>query len=152
MKLFQFSRTYNLQETIIFVIAVNGNSNSFVKTSRNLDELPNLSGNLTIKDTALISEFINQSVGAFFILENKNVNIYVYKFWYSPSNGIIASFVLRCLDLFIFKITIWKRRYPSVQTRNTTVIDFDICHRMATLRILYSTTLTYIFNIKHFKC
>ena len=29
----------------------------------------------------------------------------------------------------------------------TTFVDFDICHRMASLRRLYSVTLTYFFKV-----
>ena len=32
-----------------------------------------------------------------------------------------------------------------------TFIDFDICNLAATLPVLYSMTLTYIFKVKYFK-
>ena len=31
-------------------------------------------------------------------------------------------------------------------------IDFDICNLPATLPVLYSVTLTYLFTVKYFKC
>ena len=33
-----------------------------------------------------------------------------------------------------------------------TFVDFDICHRTASLRKLYSVTLTYFLKVNNFKC
>ena len=40
----------------------------------------------------------------------------------------------------------------GAKLQEETFIDFNICHRLASLRMLYSLTLTLFFNVEYFKC
>ena len=76
-------------------------------------------------------------------------------FWYSPSNGVTVNIVLRDLDLNIqgykFETLISVTVRASTKLRPMTFIhelEVDILRRMASLAMLFSVTLTYIFKIK----
>ena len=78
-----------------------------------------------------------------------------YRGWYCPSNSAIASDIHRELDLYFLGhkisgnkfINIWKTVRDSKECPNTTTfIEVDISHRIASMWMLYTMTLTYIFN------
>ena len=53
------------------------------------------------------------------------------------------------LLIYFFKVNISNVNISDTvraSSKNTTFIDFDICHRMTQLRQLYSVTWTYIFK------
>ena len=67
--------------------------------------------------------------------------------------GIIANIVLHDIDTNFHgkqseMLISWKWR-TLAQNCVMSFIDFDICHRMAPLRILCSVALTFTFKVKH---
>ena len=71
------------------------------------------------------------------------------------SNGI-ANVIFFDLDLLftrsnILNVNILKTVRAGAKLQEMTFVDFNICHRMASLRMLYSLTFTYFSN-SNFKC
>ena len=50
----------------------------------------------------------------------------------------------------ILKVNILATVRSSENCSSMTFTEIDICHQMGALRILYSVTLTFIFEVKHF--
>ena len=57
----------------------------------------------------------------------------------------------RCLCLGVTTVHTG-RISAKITNEKMTFVDFDICLRMASLRNLYSVTLTYFFKLKNLKC
>ena len=78
--------------------------------------------------------------------------VFFYRFWHLPSNGVIAKTVLR--DHYLFfkaKKLISMKRLELAQKCMEQLAYFYICHRIASMRKLYSVTLTYLSKVKNFK-
>ena len=79
----------------------------------------------------------------------------ICEFWHLPSYGVIAKIVLHDLDLLfeghILRFYISETVRASAKNMRKKFVDFDICHRMVSLRNLYSVTLINILNITPFK-
>ena len=89
-----------------------------------------------------------------------NITIAIrYGVRYLLSNSVIANVVHRDPDLYFqgYKISgnhiiiyIWKTVRASKKCFKIIFIEVDITHRMATLRMLYTVSFTYIFKFTTF--
>ena len=62
-----------------------------------------------------------------------------------------CSSVCWCVCVFVCESFAQVKSWWKSKIKKITFIDFDVCNLSATLPVLYSVTLTYLFKIKYFK-
>ena len=91
-----------------------------------------------------------------YISENQKYKNDLCRFWYLPSNGVIAKIVLRDIHLNFQRQAYQAAILTSKRWKMQTLLfpldmKSGISHRLVPLRMLYIIPLTYIFKVTNFE-